>query len=455
MCGITGYFNSSGINETDIEKMNYALRHRGPDDSGIFVDSNQIIGFGHQRLSIIDLEGGKQPMSNETNSVWITFNGEIYNFQEIRKKLIDKYNFKTNSDTEVILHLYEEVGKDCVKYLRGMFSFAIYDFPKKRLLVARDHLGQKPLYYWHEKNSFAFASEIKALLALKPELRELDLNALYEYLTTRIITPPRSMFSRILKLPPGHYLLFEDGRVEIERYWQLRYEPKMEGTFESLLEELDRQIESSVRYHLVSDVPVGAFLSGGVDSSLIVSMMTRVANEPINTFTGDVPYENFSEIPYARLASERYQTEHHELPINPSLMKSLPDLIWHLDEPSDPLSVCMYHLAKLTRKHVKVVLGGDGGDELFGGYDRYYGNVLVDYYALVPDVIRDKVFGRFINSMPEGFWYRSFSHRLRWMHQMASYKSGNRYAKSLSYFYFRFISKLPISFNFHSSIFEQ
>ena len=201
MCGIAGYLNPKGVGESDLRKMNHALQHRGPDDMGIFVDSERVVGLGHRRLSIIDLEGGRQPMSNEDNTVWITFNGEIYNFQEIKKELKERHHFKTKSDTEVILHLYEEIGEDCVKHLRGMFSFAIYDFQRKRLFIARDHLGQKPLYYYHEDDTFAFASEIKALLALKPELKKLDLKALYEYLTIRIITPPRSMFCKIRKYP--------------------------------------------------------------------------------------------------------------------------------------------------------------------------------------------------------------------------------------------------------------
>jgi len=221
MCGITGYANRQGVSELQIERMNDALRHRGPDDSGIFIDSENTTGFGHCRLSIIDLSGGHQPMSNEDGTLWITFNGEIYNFQEIKKNLKDHHHFKTKSDTEVVLHLYEEKGIDCLQYLRGMFAFAIYDSANKELFLARDHLGQKPLYYYHNAEAFAFASEIKALLALKPELREMDPNALYEYLTIRIITPPRSMFTKIRKLPPGHFLLFQDGDVKIERYWNL------------------------------------------------------------------------------------------------------------------------------------------------------------------------------------------------------------------------------------------
>jgi asparagine synthase (glutamine-hydrolysing) len=436
MCGITGYINPEGIKSEHIEKMSMAVLHRGPDDSGLFIDKNKIAGLGHRRLSIIDLESGNQPMSNEDGTVWITFNGEIYNFQEIKNELVGNHQFKTKSDTEVILHLYEEKGEQSVKYLRGMFAFAIYEVPNRKLFLARDHLGQKPLYYYHNGNMFAFASEIKSLLALKPELKELDCDALYEYLSIRIITPPRSMFRKIRKLPPGHTLKFHDGRVEINRYWHLKYEPKLKTNFSDLLAELEKQIESTVKYHLVSDVPVGAFLSGGMDSSLVVSMMSRFANGPIKTFSGDVPYEDYSEILYSRMVVDKYKTEHHELTIDPSLIRTLPELVWHLDEPSDPLAVCMYEISKLVGKEVKVVLGGDGGDELFGGYDRYYGNILVSYYALLPEFIRKHILKELINRVPEGFWYRSFSHKLKWMHQMSFHRGGERYAKSLGYFYF-------------------
>ena len=434
MCGICGKIDPECVREEELQRMVSALVHRGPDDQGVCI--NQNVGFGHRRLSIIDLTSGRQPMSNEDDTLWIILNGEIYNYLEIREGLEEKHRFKTKSDTEVILHLYEDKGEACLKYLRGMFAFAIYDNRKKKLFMARDHLGQKPLYYYHDGNIFAFASEIKALLALKPELRELDCNALYEYLTIRIITPPRSMFRGIRKLPPGHFLTFQYGKMLIKKYWNLKYDPKLNGDFDSILEELENQLISTVKYHLVSDVPVGAFLSGGMDSSLVVAMMSQISGKPIRTFSGDVPYENYSELPYARMLSDKYKTEHRELTINPSLVQTLPELVWHLDEPSDPLSVCMYYISDLARKDVKVVLGGDGGDELFGGYDRYYGNDLVSYYALIPDYVRKHVLGKLMNLVPEGFWYRSFSHKLRWMQQMSLYKGGERYSKSLSYFYF-------------------
>ncbi len=434
MCGITGYLSAADVTQADIARMNDALRHRGPDGDGVLV--KDAVGFGHRRLSIIDLAAGQQPMTNADGSLWITFNGEIYNYRELRKGLEPKYQFRTNSDTEVILHLYAERGEDCLRDLRGMFAFAIYDFRSRKLFAARDHLGQKPFYYFHDGADFAFASEIKALLALKPELREMDPQALYEYLTLRVITPPRSMFRRVRKLPPAHRLVFQDGRLSIERYWDLDYRAKRTTDFAGLVEELDHQVTEAVGYHLVSDVPVGAFLSGGMDSSLVVAMMRKLSGDKIKTFSGDVPYRNYSELPYARLAAQKFGTEAHELTIIPSLVRTLPEVAWHLDEPSDPLSTCMYYIAELARSEVKVVLGGDGGDELFGGYDRYYGNVYVSYYALLPEWLRRRVFGPLLKRIPEGYWYRSRSHKLRWMHQMSFAHGGARYAKSLGYFYF-------------------
>jgi len=434
MCGICGIIDPRGVKKEAIQSMIDTLRHRGPDESGIYVNNH--LGFGHRRLSIIDLKSGQQPMSNKDKTIWITFNGEIYNYKELKNELEKKHEFSTQSDTEVILHLYEEHGEAFVKYLRGMFALAIYDKRTDKLFVVRDHLGQKPLFYYHDGSNFLFASEIKAILAHKPELRKINHNALYEYLTIRIITPPRSMFHHIKKLPPGHLLVFEKDRVMVKRYWDFHYYPKIRGDLREILTELEKQIENTVDSHLVSDVPVGAFLSGGLDSGLVVAMMSKFVKSPIETFSGDVPYQNYSESPYAKMVAKQYGTNHHELTINVSLVESLPELVWHLDEPSDSLAVCLYSLAHLTRRSVKVVLGGDGGDELFGGYDRYYGNIYANYYAMLPEILRKRVLGKLMDTMPEGFWYRSLSHKLKWMHQMSFSAGGQRYAKSLSYFYF-------------------
>ena len=436
MCGIAGYINPGGVHQGELDTMNRALRHRGPDGSGTYLNNDRTVGLAHRRLSIIDLETGGQPMANEDETIRITFNGEIYNFKELRRGLTADHQFRTKSDTEVLLHLYEEMGEDCVKELRGMFAFAIYDAPKRRLLLARDHFGQKPLYYHHDGDTFLFASEIKGVLAVMPGLRQLDDTALFEYLTLRVITPPRSMFSGVKKLPPGHILCFQDGKIRINRYWDLHYEPKIKASLGQCVEELDQRIAETVRYHLVSDVEVGAFLSGGMDSSLVVAVMSQQRDEPIRTFSGDVPYKNFSESQAAGIISAKYGTLHSEISIVPSLIRELPDLVHYLDEPSDPLSLCMYQIAGLAAKSVKVVLGGDGGDELFGGYDRYYGNIYANYFALLPEPIRRVLIDKVLHLLPEGFWYRSVSHQLRWINQMSFYRGAERYAKSLSYFYF-------------------
>jgi asparagine synthase (glutamine-hydrolysing) len=434
VCGICGKVDPAGVKEAAIQFMMESLKHRGPDDAGLHVAGP--VGLGHQRLSIIDLGLGRQPMRNQDGSLWIVFNGEIYNYQELQQSLKEKYAFATNSDTEVILHLYAEQGPQCVKHLRGMFAFAIWDDKEQSLFLARDHLGQKPLYYVHQGRRLAFASEIKALLTDDPSLREMDPQALHQYLTLRVIAPPRSMYQRVKKLPPGHTLLFKEGQVKLERYWDLSYQPVAGMGEAEALAELERHLLETVRYHLVSDVPVGAFLSGGLDSSLVVGLMRKVTDQPIKTFSVGVPYQGYSELPYARLVAEQYQTEHYEADLFPSIAGVLGELVWHLDEPSDPLSACTYYISRMAAKEVKVVLGGDGGDELFGGYDRYYGNRYLEYYAQLPRALREGLIQQAIKLVPDGFWYKSLSQQLKWVNQLSLVEPERRYARSLGHFYF-------------------
>ncbi len=416
--------------------MTRSLAHRGPDDERVYVRGE--VGLGHRRLSIIDLDSGQQPMSNAAGDIWIVFNGEIYNYRELRERLIkDGHRFRTNSDTETILHLYERYDTDCLGHLRGMFAFAIWDQRRRRMFAARDHLGQKPFYYVQRGRELLFASEIKALLTADPSLRDLDLDALDEYLTLRLISAPRSMFRQVRKLPPAHYLIFDHERgLNVERYWDLSYEPKLKGSDEELLEELEDRLVQCLRLHLVSDVPVGAFMSGGLDSTLVVAMLMkhRLADD-FKTFSVGLPYGKFDEAPAARLVAQRYGTRHHTEQINPSLLQALPRLVRQLDEPSDPLSVCMDLIAQMARKEVKVVLGGDGGDELFGGYDRYYGNRFSDYYAAVPVWLRRYCVRPLLELIPDGSWYKSRGHQLKWLHRLSFYSGGERYIKSLGYFY--------------------
>jgi asparagine synthase (glutamine-hydrolysing) len=420
-----------------MRRMLAAMHHRGPDDQDTCAAEGAILG--QRRLSIIDLEGGRQPIPNEDRTLWIVCNGEIYNYRSLRTGLIDRgHRFATHSDVEVILHLYEEVGDRCVERLRGMFAFAIWDEKSKRLFAARDRLGQKPFYYVEHDGRLCFASEIKALIALEPTWAEVDLQALVQYLALRLIAPPLSMFRQIRKLPPAHTLSYEQPTgIRKQRYWNLQYEPKDTRSEGDLVDELEERLVECLSLHMESDVPVGAFLSGGLDSSLVVAMlMSRVVSEPIQTFCLALPYRQFDESPYARMVAQKYGTIHHEKVITPSLMETLPDLVWHLDEPSDPLSLCTYHISALAREHVKVVLGGDGGDELFGGYDRYYGNLYAELYRRIPSTVRTHLIGPALERLPDGGWYKSKAHQIKWLHQLAVKSGGERYGLSLSYFYF-------------------
>jgi asparagine synthase (glutamine-hydrolysing) len=439
MCGIAGLINfdrSEPVERETLVRMTRSIAHRGPDDEGFYIAGP--VGLGFRRLSIIDLSGGHQPMCNEDETLWIVLNGEIYNFKQLRPELIRRgHRFKTESDTETILHLYEEHGVDCVKHLRGMFAFAIWDGRRKRLFAARDRLGQKPLYYVQRDGELLFASEIKALLAVDPGLRQPDLAALDEYLTLRLISPPRSMFKEVRKLPPAYYLTFDyETGLRIERYWDLRYEPKWSGSDEDLIDELEERLVDCIRLHLISDVPVGAFMSGGLDSTLLVAMLMKhgLASD-LQTFSVGLPYGEFDEAPAARLVAQRYGTRHHEEQINPSLLNALPRLVQQLDEPSDPLSVCIDLIAQMARRHVKVVLGGDGGDELFGGYDRYYGNRYADRFATIPYAARRFLLGPALKMIPDGKWYKSVGHQLKWLHRLTFFQGGERYIESLAYSY--------------------
>lgn len=412
-----------------------SLAHRGPDDRGSLADGNGAIG--HRRLSIIDLAGGHQPISNERRDMHIVCNGEIYNWRELRRQLeAAGYRFRTSSDTEVILHLYEEHGTDCLKHLRGMFAFAIWDRRNERLFAARDHLGQKPFFYTQIDGRLMFASEIKALTSAEPRLRKLSPQALDQYLALRIICPPKTMFQDIAKLPPAHYLVYEPGGTpQIRRYWDLDFSQKTNASEECLLDELHAILVDTLRHHMVSDVPVGSLLSGGLDSSMIAAMLSRdLGIRDLPTFTLGIPHPKFNEAPDAKLVAERFGTRHTEQIEVPSLAGNLAELVYHLDEPSDALSVCTWTVAKLARRSVKVVLGGDGGDELFGGYDRYYGNIYADWYARAPEALRRKVIGPMLETLPDGAWYKNVSHQFKWLHDLSFLEGGRRYARSLSWF---------------------
>jgi asparagine synthase (glutamine-hydrolysing) len=346
--------------------------HRGPDDEGIYAQGP--VGLGMRRLSIIDLSGGRQPIHNEDGTVWVVFNGEIYNFLELRQELEERgHKFYTHADTEVIVHLYEEMGGDCVKKLRGMFAIALYDERKQSLLLARDRLGKKPLHYALHHGRLLFASEIKAILAVAPELAEIAPDGLLQYFYFGYIPDPHTAFQHIHKLPPGHLLEYSHGEVKIQEFWDVpEYGTLPTMSEEEALGELERRLDEAVRARLISDVPLGALLSGGVDSSIIVALMARASAAPVKTFTIGFQAEKFNESKYARLVAERFGTDHRELILDPNLEETLTFLTSMLEEPfGDSSMLPTYYVCRMARQGVTVALSGDGGDELFAGYDRY------------------------------------------------------------------------------------
>lgn len=433
MCGICGKVSSAGVAPGEIQTMLRAIAHRGPDDEGIHVSG--CVGLGSRRLSIIDLAGGRQPLSNEDGTVWATYNGEIYNYRALRAELVEKgHCFSTDTDSEVLVHLYEEMGERCVERLSGMFAFAIWDEQAQKLVLARDHLGQKPLFYTQDGGDFRFASEVKALLAVDGRAREIDYAALHHYLTLRFIPPPHTMLQHVRKLPPAHLLVYQRGKATISRYWTLSFRNKLALSERDYVEGLREKLHETVRAHMVSDVPVGALLSGGMDSSMIVALMAREAGPDFKTFAIGVEAQDFDELPYARQVAAHVGSRHLEECVQADIMRLLPQIVWHLDEPSDPIAACQFHAARLAAGHVKVVLGGDGGDELFAGFDRYLGIGYVDTYAMLPAALRSRVLGPLIQRLPDSFTYKSVTQKIRWMQALSMISgSGARYAAATSF----------------------
>lgn len=374
MCGICGIIPAGKElrpDKTLLERMVGRLTHRGPDERGYHIGPG--VGLGHARLRIIDLEGGAQPIYSETREIVIVYNGEIYNFPELRKDLIKQgHAFSTNTDTEVIVHLYEDLGFDCLAKLRGMFAFALYDKRRNVLFAARDRLGKKPFYYASRADAFIFGSELKAILAHPQVSRELDPVALDDYLTLQYVPAPKTILRGIEKLPTAHALVYENGRVRTWRYWRPEYLPKRTITADEAGREALAKIEDAVRCRLISDVPLGCFLSGGIDSSIVVAMMRRHVTGTLRTFSIGFREQGFDELPGARAVAERYETQHEEFVVDLNAASLLPRLVWHYDEPfADSSALPTFVLSELTRQHVTVALNGDGGDESFAGYSRY------------------------------------------------------------------------------------
>jgi asparagine synthase (glutamine-hydrolysing) len=376
MCGISGVISTNrSRNNEIIRSMIDSLAHRGPDGEGIYSFEN--VSIGHRRLAIIDPDAGSQPLTNENNTIWLTFNGEIYNFLELKKILEHKgHVFRTHSDSEVIVHSYEEWGVDCVSKFRGMFAFAIVDTIKRTIFLARDHFGIKPLCYLSKPGYFAFSSEIKVLKKISPIPLDLKLESIDEYLWLGYIPAPKSIYKDVFKLPPAHRMTvsFSGEILDLSRYWEMEFRPDYTKTKQDWLAELDYVLEESVKAHLISDVPFGAFLSGGLDSSAVVTYMAKILKMPVKTFSIGFEESTFDETNYAKIVADKWKTDHHVEIVKPDALSILPDLVKHYGEPfGDSSAIPTYYVSKLARLHVPMVLSGDGGDELFAGYNSYLG----------------------------------------------------------------------------------
>jgi asparagine synthase (glutamine-hydrolysing) len=413
-----------------LQRMCGVIEHRGPDDEGFYVEGG--VALGMRRLSIIDLFKGHQPISNEDGSVWIVFNGEIYNYREIRDELIGRgHIFQTGSDTEVIVHLYEDEGEACVEKLRGMFAFAIYDKREQKLFIARDRVGVKPLHYAVSGNRIVFGSEIKSLLQHPAVNREINLEAVSDFFSFGYVPDPHSAFRGINKLMPGHTLTFKDSRVTTRCYWDFEYpekrpEPARDENY--YIERLRELISESVRLRLVSDVPLGAFLSGGIDSSTVVAMMAREMGRPVKTFSIGFTESSFDELDYARMAARHFNTDHYEFVVTPDVCNIVEEIVWHHDEPfADVSSIPTYIVSKMAREHVTVALSGDGGDELFAGYDRYLVDESRAKFEHVPRFIRQGVMLPLSRALPRWAYGKNFLRNV-------ALDADERYIDSISYF---------------------
>ena len=441
MCGIAGFvdlFDAGTPRDAEdraviLDRMCRIITHRGPDDQGVLLKEG--VALGMRRLSIIDLAGGHQPMSGEDDSVTLVFNGEIYNFQELQPNLEARgHRFQTHSDTEVIVHAYEEFGAACLKDLRGMFAFAIWDEKARALFLARDRAGKKPLYYTvTPKGTLVFGSELKSLLEHPDVEREIDPQAIDAYFTLGYVPDPLCIFRDVHKLPPGHYLTFKNGQVTVEQYWDFNLEPGKARSEDEYLEELRALLDESVRLRLISDVPLGAFLSGGIDSSTVVGLMTRHMGQPVKTFSIGFHEDSYNELKYARLTAEKFGTDHHEFFVTPDICAVVDELAWHFDEPfADSSAIPTYMVSKLAREHVTVVLTGDGGDELFAGYSRYVVERKRNGFAQLPRMLREGVMRPVSRHMPHRAWGRNYLHNVsldpisRYLDSVSVFTSLNR-----------------------------
>jgi asparagine synthase (glutamine-hydrolysing) len=430
MCGIAGGVwssHGSGLTIDQLRAMTNSIQHRGPDDEGLWIQPpsphpnhllnptwNSGVGLGFRRLSIIDLDTGRQPMGNEDGSVQIVFNGEIYNYRQLRHRLEGSgHRFSSHSDTETIVHLYEDLGTDCFKHFNGMFAIAVWDSKKNRLVLARDRLGKKPLFYWHDQDQIYFASELKALRTLPGFPQAINHGAIDAYLTYQYIPHPMTIYQGVHKLPPGHFLIFENGRIQIQRYWDIDWSYETQISIQQAKSELRDKLTAAVELRLRSDVPLGAFLSGGIDSSLVCAIAQKLLKTPLRTFAIGFSEADFDETSYAASVAKHLGTQHERFEVQPDAVGILDALVDHYDEPfSDSSAVPTWYLCELTRRSVTVALSGDGGDELFGGYERYRALQLsqqLQNYLPVGWLSQSRI----IRSLPDSNARRSLLRRIR------------------------------------------
>ncbi len=435
MCGIVGTVNNNSrqVMRETVEKMNRCIVHRGPDEDGFYLKNN--VGLAMRRLAIIDLKGGQQPIFNEDRTKAIVFNGEIYNFQELREDLEKRgHKFYTNCDTEIIVHLYDEHGAECVNFLRGMFAFAIWDETDQSLFIARDRLGKKPLLYSHQPNGdLIFGSEFSALLSHPAVSREVDYEAIDEYLSYLCVPAPRTAFKQIRKLEPAHWLRWKNGKIEMQRYWLPDFSKKIKISETEAVEETTRIVREATRARLISEVPLGAFLSGGVDSSIIVALMAEASANPVKTFSIGFDEADFSELKYAKMVAEHIGAEHHEFIVRPDALEILPLLVEHYGEPyADSSSIPTYYVSRETRRHVTVALNGDGGDESFAGYERYMGMKAAESYHRIPGFVRKSLIEFPASLLPNSKKHRSRLRSAKRFVESASLPTIDRYFRWMS-----------------------
>lgn len=436
MCGIVGIVRNdhSDVDQALVQRMCAAIRHRGPDDDGFYFLGP--VGFGMRRLSIIDVKGGAQPIHNQDRTAWIVFNGEIYNYRQLRAQLEKLgHAFYTNSDTEAIVHAYDQYGADCPKHLRGMFAFAIWDERTQELFLARDRVGKKPILYAQVNGQFVFGSEFSALLQHPDISKDIDVEALNQYLSFMCVPAPLTAYRAIRKLEPGHSLRYRKGEIKIERYWQPDFSQKLDISEQEAGERAIEILRDAVKVRLMSEVPLGAFLSGGIDSSAVVALMSQESSAPVKTFSIGFEEQDFSELHHARRVAEHVGANHHEFIVRPDALEVLPILVEHYGEPyADSSAVPTYYVARETRKHVTVALNGDGGDESFAGYERYAAMRLAEQYHRIPAVLRDNVMRQAIELMPSSETKRSRVRDVKRFVEAASLPKAERYLRWVSVF---------------------